>query len=174
MNERPIEATVIINSADTSVESFASLSRSEKKARLSVVLERGMTAERLTVRLPAGVYGEWVANDSMEIARLQGMGFEVDTKYAPNRALHGSGSGEARVADVIFMTTSMETKELIDEIRADNFVRTHGKPGKKTPLKEETEFATKAAGDGIRVINESDASSVNAEELRAALFQTGS
>jgi hypothetical protein len=169
--ERDVEHTIVVDTANTKSDDFKNLDRAGRKARLATVLERGMTADRLSVKLPDDLYGEWVANDPMEIARLQSMGFELDTEYAPKRALHGSGSSEARVGDVVFMITGKETKELMDEIRRDKYEEAHGRPKKQ---KEETEFKSGMAEDaaGVKTITESAASSANYDQLKQALTNT--
>lgn len=167
--ERDVEVTV----GKAEPKPLAELTKAEKKARLAQVLERGLTIDRLSVDLPPNLYGEWVPNDESEIARMQTMGFVMDTEYAPKRALHGSGTGEARVGDVVFMVTSAETKQLIDEIRQEKFIETHGRPNrdKRTAKqKEESEFQT---GSPLPTINESASSSVAGQEIAAQLFNNG-
>jgi hypothetical protein len=145
------------------------LTRSQKKAKLVEVLDRGITVDRLKVDLPPELYGEWVPNDPGEIARMETLGFEIDKEYSPKRSLHGSGSGEGRVADVIFMTTSRETKELIDEIRNEKFIQMHGKANRdnRAAVAEEREIQQ---GSPLPVINESSTSSVQGQEIAAQLF----
>ena len=89
--------------------------RGELKAKLAAILDRGVVQDRLMVELPDDVHGEWVLNNQMEINRLKSLGFEVDTVYAPRRAIHGDGSNSGIVGDVIFMTCPKIIKEVIDE-----------------------------------------------------------
>lgn len=98
-------------------------SKAEMKARLVQVLERGMVHDRMMVPLPADVHGEWVRNDPLEIARMQTLGFQIDHEFAPKRALHSDGTSSAVVADVIHMICPREVKEVIDEIRHEQFYR---------------------------------------------------
>lgn len=170
--QREVEGTVITNhQIPITSDEFKLLSRKDKKARLATVLERGLTADRLVVHgLPSDLYGEWVPNDPTEISRMEGMGFEMDTQYAVRRSLHGSGSGEARVGDVVFMITGRETHELINEIRAEKFQEVHGKPGQKAQ-REEREFQNALAieAPGVKTINESENSAANFERLKEAI-----
>ena len=153
----------------TGAEVQSVLTREQRKAHLVEVLERGLTVDRLHVDLPPEVYGEWVPNDPSEIIRMQTLGFELDTKYASKRALHGSGSGESKVGDVVFMTTSRETHELIEEIRKEKFIEMHGSPNrdKRAVQREEAEIQR---GSPLPVVNESAASSVQGQEIAAQLF----
>lgn len=169
---RPVEATVVVDPSNTKSDDFSNLTKEQKKARLATVLDRGMTADRLHVNLPDDLYGEWVPADDNEIVRMQGMGFELDNKYAPKRALHGGGTGEARVGDVVFMTTNRETKELIDEIRREKYIEVHGKPGSESihQQREEREFNAASKGtEGITGITESSTARADAAALREAL-----
>jgi len=145
--------------------------REAKKARIAQVLDRGMTNARLTVPLPNSLYGEWVLNDPIEIDRFRAMGFEKDTKYAINRGLHGSG-GEAIVGDVVFMIAPIEVKEIMDELRADQYKRKHGDPKSETRLKqlEATPHGeNELESGGVKIIDESEASVVNSEAIAQAL-----
>lgn len=144
--------------------------RALRKARLAVLLDRGIVQDRLTVELPPDLHGEWARNDPLEIQRLRTFGFEVDTKYAPARALHSDGTGSAVVGDVIFMTTSRENKELIDEIRHEAFLRSNN-PRK---AKEEREFEGKTekdTGGQIPTFTESQQRVARKEQIAAALLE---
>jgi hypothetical protein len=96
--------------------------RARRKALLIQSFDRGVIHDRLTVPLPADMYGEWCRNDPLEIDRLRTLGFEIDREHATNRSLNDDGSGAAIVGDVIFMTTSRENKDLIDEVRMEKFL----------------------------------------------------
>lgn len=145
--------------------------REQRKAKLASILERGITHDRLSVDLPSDVYGEWVRNDEVEIYRMQTLGFQVDHEYASKRALHTDGNKTAVVGDVIFMTTSRENKELIDEVEAERVYRKHNP---KKP-KEDADFESQTKSDTggiIPTINESKQRSVRKEEIAAALNAT--
>jgi hypothetical protein len=147
------------------------IDRKELKAKLVAVLDRGITNDRLAVDLPGHVHGEWVVNDPMEIARVQALGFEVDNQYAPKRSLHSDGSTTAIVGDVIHMVCSKEVKEVIDEIRRERFIAEHGSaaPSGMDNLPEERGFKTAMVGAGVKVIDESKAGVVGADEVNIAI-----
>lgn len=144
--------------------------RAEKKAVLARVLDRGIIIDRLHVDLPEGVHGEWVHNSKLAIAEKEALGFEVDTQYATSNALHKDGEGGTVVGDAIFMVCPKETKELIDEVRRDNFVRMHGKDGKGQ--REEREFASQTEQAlGLPVVDESRSRTMRKKDLQDALNQ---
>jgi hypothetical protein len=148
--------------------------RAKRKALLIQSFDRGVVHDRLTVPLPADMYGEWCRNDPLEIDRLRTLGFDIDREHAVHRRLNDDGGGAAIVGDVVFMTTSRENKELIDEIRHDRFIAINGKPGdSKAKTKEEREFETNTARDGGGVVPtmvESRTSShINRADVEAAL-----
>lgn len=146
----------------------------DKKARFARVLERGFLADRLTVTdLPDDKHGQWVANNEVEIIRMQELGYTIDTEYAAKRSLHSDGTGRPIVGDVIFMTCSREDHEIVEDLRREQFVRMHGSPDEKRALqqREEAEFAASFDAEtkhDIPVIQESDAKAARREELRAA------
>lgn len=123
------------------------LSRAEKKARLAVVLERGVIHDRLAVNLPKHLYGEWVRADPLEIDRMRTLGFHVDEEFSTKRAIHSDGSSGNRVGDVIYMVCDRENKELIDEVRRERSEASNRSPRES---REEKEFiaATQAATGG--------------------------
>ena len=144
--------------------------RRQRKARLARVLERGVVGDRLQVELPPNVYGEWVPNDKSEIFRMQSLGFEIDTEYAPKRALHDQGDGRSVVGDAVFMTCDRETKDILEEIRRENFERANGNPDDPTAEQlEEREFATQNSKIGMPVVEESKQRQARKEHLEAVL-----
>lgn len=147
--------------------------RAQRKARLAVLLDRGIVSDRLTVQLPPEIHGEWNRNDPLEIQRLRTLGFEVDTKYAPARALHNDGTGSAVVGDVVFMTTSRENKELIDEIRHEQFLASNS-PRKAREEKQFEEKTGQGTGGMIPTFTDSVQKSVRKEEILAALNEVDS
>lgn len=144
--------------------------RAQRKARLAVLLDRGLISDRLTVELPPELHGEWNRNDPLDIQRLRTLGFEIDTKYAPARALHNDGTGSAVVGDVIFMTTSRENKELIDEIRHEQFLASNS-PRKAREEKQFEERIGKETGGQIPTFTDSVQRTVRKEEIMAALTE---
>lgn len=145
--------------------------RAEKKAKIMRILERGQVVDRLQVELPDNLYGEWIPDDKQEIARMQLLGFEVDNKYAVERALHEKGDGRSVIGDTVFMVTDKETKEIIDEIRRDQYEIRNGKPGAALKSQgEEKEFAAQARPLGIGpIVEESNTRQVRKEQIEAAL-----
>lgn len=146
-------------------------SREQRKARLATVLERGYVADRLKVDLPDDKYGEWVPDDPAEVHRMEILGFEIDSQYGLKRSLHGDATPMTKIGDVVFMVTSKENKELLDEIKEEQFERRHGKPGdevRKTQG-EEKEFTSPAHQIGVPVIEESTTKVARKAEIEAVL-----
>jgi hypothetical protein len=109
----------------------------EAQGRLISILERGIVGDRCLVPLPPHLYGEWIADDASEIARMEALGFVPDTVYATGSALHSDGTGRAKVGDVIHMITSRENKELIEKLKNQVIQKRHGKAGAKVQREEE-------------------------------------
>lgn len=145
--------------------------RAEKKAKLARILDRGVVADRLSVDLPSELYGEWVVNEKSEIHRMQTLGFKIDTQYAKAHALHDQGDDRAIVGDTVFMVCDRETKDILDEIRRENYERVNGKPGEERKGQaEEREFSEPTKGLHIGpVVEESRERVVRKEQLEAAL-----
>jgi hypothetical protein len=148
--------------------------RAKRKAMLIQSFDRGVVHDRLTVKLPSDLYGEWVRNDPLEIDRMRTLGFEIEREHATNRSLNNDGSGSAIVGDVIFMTTSRENKDLIDEIRLEKFLAINGKPGDpKAKSKEEREFEANTWRDSGGIVPTSveshTSSRISRAEVEAAL-----
>jgi len=142
------------------------LTRAQKKARLAAVLDRGIVGDRLKVELPSNLHGEWVFNDQTEIMRMEALGFSVDTEYAPKRALHSKGDGASYVGDVVFMTCEKETKQLIDEIKHDQYMRLNRK-GKEQ--KEEKDFNKLTRNEGLETLTEGSVNEARKVEIEQAL-----
>lgn len=136
----------------------------ETEAKLLTLLDRGHVNQRLFVPLPAGVYGEWVRNDPVEVERFRAMGFEIDDKYAASNAT----SGNNRIADVVHMVAPKYVKDAIDKIRNRRFEEMHGKAGQKrrTNLKEERDFGSKV---DFPVVNESVNESISGNDIASAI-----
>lgn len=137
----------------------------QRKARIAAVLDRGVVGVRLTVDLPPNMYGEWVANDPESIFRMQTLGFEIDTEYAKQRALHNNGTDQAIVGDVIFMTCPKEVKEEIELVRQEKFNRDNKK---RTGLKEES-VVEDIKREGLPVTNTSTQELVNTGQIKQAI-----
>lgn len=143
-------------------------SRAELKARLVTVYSRGVVGDRLSVPLPDDLYGEWVPADKMEVYRMESMGFKIDTEHASKRALHDDGTGgESRIADVVFMTCPKETKEIIEEIKREQYNDANSPRGGKQ--KEERDFAAETRQVGLPDATKSRVENVNIDNIRSAL-----
>lgn len=164
--------------------------RTQKKARLARVLERGFVGDRTVVdNLPPNLHGEWIARDVMAVERAKSLGFWIDTEYAPKRSLHSEADkGQAIIGDTVFMVCLKEDKQLIDEIRHEQYIRQHGTKEEKLALnrklgeeegslqREEKTFNTQVENElGMPVIDPSKisvdagAKTVRKEQLLAAL-----
>lgn len=122
--------------------------RAARKAFLVSQMERGVLQDRLHVKLPPHLHGEWVRRDEQEINRMKTYGFQIDETYAPNQALQDDGTRGAVIADVVFMTTDRVNKELIDEIRLDQFYKINGRPGDvRAATKEEKDYVANTRND---------------------------
>lgn len=137
----------------------------QRRARIATVLDRGVVGVRLSVDLPPGMYGEWVANDPESIFRMQTLGFDIDTEYAKQRALHNNGTDQSVVGDVIFMTCPQEVKDEIELVRQEKFNRDNRK---RTGLKEEN-VADDIKREGLPVTNSSTQEIVNTGQIKQAI-----
>lgn len=147
MTQRTVDVDTTKNASASDKITPAEESRAEKKARRAEVYDRGMVGARLHVDLPAGKYGEWVPNDTVEIHRKRSLGFEIDNEYAKRRALHDKGDGASYVGDCVFMVCDKEDKEILDELRKERYDRIHvPKSGKQ---KEEKDFLQQAPGNTV-------------------------
>lgn len=154
--------------------------RAERKAKLARILDRGQVGENLKVELPPHLHGEWIPNTKEEIHRMEALGWWVDTEHAAKRPLHqdrkiqhGQGDGTSVVGDTIFMCCSKEDKEILDEIRHEEFLRINGNPNKAdSKQKEEREFEALNRGIGMPTIDESKHRVARKEHLEAALKRT--
>lgn len=151
-----------------------SAERQELKAKLTTILDRGVVQDRLWVDLPDDIHGEWVLNNPLEINRLKLLGFDVDTEYAPKRAIHGDGSNAGIVGDVIFMTCPKVVKEIIDEIRDEQARATYAprKVGKADLGREDRDFLNSVEqhpGSGVTAFSESTEHAATYDDVKSAL-----
>lgn len=178
--ERPIESSSG-NAPLTEEQINAQMTREEKRARVVRVLERGIVADRTTVEnLPPHLHGEWVERDPLAIERKRALGFWIDKEYAPKRALHSDGTDSSIVGDTVYMVCLKEDKEIIDEVRYEQYIRMHGTNAQKKMMgfnvdgvKEEKEFKAQAENADIPIIEESKFTTARKDELVAALQTTG-
>ncbi len=158
----------VINTTKKPVISIKDLPPEQRRARIATILDRGTVGVRLHVDLPPDVHGEWVANDPESIFRMETLGFEIDTEFARQRALHNDGTDKAIVGDVIFMTTSKENKMEIEEVRRLKYAETNNK---KTGLPEENSVTGQIAASGLPVTNMSTQERVNTQEISQSISQ---
>lgn len=148
----------------------------ELKGRLAAVLDRARTTQRMHVKLPPELYGEWVKNDPIEIAEKQQLGFEIDKQYAINRGFNATGAeGESVVADVIFMTAPRQVKDVLNQIEQERIRDRHEKRGNMH--KEERDFANLTRNDTggeIPTVVESSESDLTIDMLRSLQQQVPS
>lgn len=168
-NPKQGTSTIGIDKARELADNKEELSAAEKKSIIARVLERGIIIDRCTVDLPDGVYGEWVADDPVEVSRMQLLGFEKDTTYATDRSTNAGADGVSKIGDVIFMTAPREVKEIIDAVRTEMYERANPVSAKQ---KEEKDFQRLAEKSGLPVIDESDIASAREAEIRSALGAT--
>jgi hypothetical protein len=162
-------ATIGVEKARELADNQEELSAAEMKQRIARVLERGIIIDRATVQLPEGLYGEWVADDPVEISRMKLLGFVEDTEHAVDRATNSDGTGVSKLGDVIFMTAPMAVKEMIDAVRTEMYEKANPVKDKQ---KEERDFQANADKSGLPVISEGDISPAREQEIRNALGAT--
>ena len=132
-------------------KSIADLKK-EFKAKVAGVASRGFMIDRLSVQLPADMYGEWVPDDEVSIAGARALGFEIDKEFATRNKLHTNAAGEAKIGDAVFMTIPRYQKEVLDELAEEERIRFHGIRGAKPA--EETQYAKNISKE-TPIINES-------------------
>jgi hypothetical protein len=152
------------------------MSKEEKRARIARVQSRGLIIDATTVdNLPQHLHGEWVHRSDIDITRMQAMGFWIDEEYAPNRSMHSDGSkNKGIVGDTVFMVTTRENKELIDEVRQEEYQKMHGiakADGSIVDQREEREYKNSVERSGLPtpVIEESHTREIQKDELRTIL-----
>lgn len=146
--------------------------RADRKAKIARILERGQVVDRLTVEnLPQHLHGEWVPNDPQDILRMKMLGFDIDTEYSTKRALHNEGDGKSIIGDCVFMVCSREDREIMQEIRREQFEKRNGKPGTTVKRQaEESDFQKQNQSLGIGpTVEESVTRSVRKDEIESAL-----
>lgn len=180
--ERTVNSAVGTEAPLTEEQINKNMSRADKKARAVRILERGIVADRTTVEnLPPHLHGEWVERDPLAIERKRALGFWVDKEYATKRSLHSEGGNEMSVVgDAVYMVCLKEDKEIIDEVRYEQYIRMHGTNAQKESMgynkdgvKEEKEFRTQIENADIPIIEESTFKTARKDELVAALQTTG-
>ena len=167
----PAVVDAVVKATEPAPSSLTTEERAKRKAFFVTALDRGVIHDRLKVDLPPHLYGEWVRRDKFGIDELKGLGFWLDSEYSESRSLHSDGTKVGQVADVVFMVTTRENKELIDEVKHERFLATHAKRGANT-AKEEKDFATavQEGTDGeIKTLIESKTRPASADDVAAAI-----
>lgn len=105
--------------SEPEIKSVEMMDDVEYAAVLASVLDRGYSHEALNIQLPPGLAGEWVLNDPIAIARMQTLGYKIDTEHAKKNSIHSSGDSSTVYGDVIFMTIPEQRKRIIDASRKE-------------------------------------------------------
>jgi len=147
------------------------VARAGKKARIARVLERGYLVDRMTIDLPSDKHGEWVPVDQVD--RWASLGFENGVEFAKSRGLHGGTDGYAHIGDVVFMVCPKEDKEIMEEVRMEQYVAMHGSPQQKKEVRqrEEKDFESRLQTEAreLPVVEEGSARAAHREEIREAI-----
>lgn len=132
-------------------------------ARIAQVLERGIIADRLDVKLPDNLCGEWVRDDPIEIARMQALGYNIETNHGKDRGLHSVGD-RIKIGDVILMTAPKEVGELVGQYKQGKFNEVYRPQVTTKEASEKTTFEKSTGGD-VKITATVDAKQVNAEQI---------
>ena len=116
----------------------------EYKARIARVMDRGLIVDRFHVDLPDDLHGEWHPYDSVEKARLETLGFNLDTDHANKRKLHDKGDGISVIGDVAFYTQPKWMHDILEAKRKEQYFNNHLKKRQK----EEKDFVANQASIG--------------------------
>jgi hypothetical protein len=145
--------------------------KAEFKARVARVFERGMIVDRLYVDLPPEWHGQWSSTDPSEIARLELLGFQIDTEFAPKRKLNDKADGSAIVGDVVHMIQPKWMHEILEEKRKQIYFETHLKKRQK----EESDFVANQAaiGEAANTKVDSQADNIPGHEITQRLATSG-
>lgn len=149
-----------VTQLDTPVFDAKTATREEIKARVRGVLERGYIIEKLNVKLPDDLTGQWVSNDPVEISRLESMGYKIDDTYAVGSKLHSDGTNTPIVGDVIFMTAPKIVKEVHDEVVQERIRRNN-----KTRGNSDEAVLSQIQGAGLQTVNESSVSNIDIRQV---------
>lgn len=140
------------------------------KARFVQILDRGFTNDRLDVKLPDDMHGEWVLNDPLVIQQYKEIGFDLDTEYAKANGIMSNGDGSVVMGDVVFMTCRKELKDFFNQVERDRFKQAYSR--KEGKSRAEREAMVDAARSGADVALPSLSTServLNVSELQGAL-----
>lgn len=168
MAEREIDINLKKGSTETDISKAPTPEVvAEYKARMAKVLERGLIVDRFHVDLPPELHGEWHPYDAVEQARLETLGFTLDTQYAHKRGLHDGGDGVAKIGDVAFYTQPKWMHEHLEERRKEAYFNTHLKKRQK----EESDFIANqnTIGEAGNTTVASAAQNVTGAEIASSL-----
>lgn len=169
MSDRPIDIDISTSvSSNIITDEDRELSRAARKAKLVQIYSRGAVGNNLHVDLPNDLVGQWVSVDPTAINRMEALGFQIEKEHAPKIKLHNKGDGASYVGDVVFMTASRETREIIDEIKRERYEAMNN-PKKQ---KEEKDFVASTqtlAEAGITSVNQSAAHQSRLSDIKQAL-----
>lgn len=141
--------------------------RAGRKARLAEVLDRGVVGDRLRVTIAEGLHYEWPHRD--DITRMGSLGFRLATPedvLSKDASLHDTGDGKIRIGDTVLMVCDKETKELIDEVKAERKAIAHAP--KKGKQKEERDFEAAVDITSAPIVG-SKLNSAKASDITSAL-----
>lgn len=174
------DVAAIIGNPKTSAEIFSTLTRAEKKARVAVVLDRGITNDRLHIPdMPKHLHYEFHPNDPGELARLSAAGFWVPTAKElgiTDRSLHGDGSNAIIVGDSVCVVCLKEDYEIIEEVRQERFKKANGDPSLRRRTAQAGDMPEGESAEQDKVIRssptitESVEQTIDANELSSQLL----
>lgn len=141
--------------------------KSEYKAKLAQILERGLVIDMLQVDLPDHLRGQWVSKTGGFVERMQLLGYQVDTEHAPKKSVHDQGDGSAGVSDVIFMVIPTWKKEMQDTVIKQRYYETHIKDRRKG--KEERDYESINRGLNMPTTIASDVEEVDGVRIEETL-----
>ena len=168
MSDRPIDVSLNKDSVAKTISQVPTPEEvKEYRARLARIMERGLIVDRFHVDLPEHLHGEWHPYDSVEQARLETLGFTLDTVYAPKRKLHDKGDGISVIGDVAFYTQPKWMHDEMERKRSEVYYETHLKKRQK----EEKDFVANQAtiGEAENTTVSSVADKVSGVEIASTL-----
>lgn len=169
MAERTVDIDLVSGSVQITSDEKALSEKNARRIKLREVYDRGVVGDRLHIELPNDVVGQWVPSDKLAIHRMESLGYSIDREHAKNSKLHDKGDDAAHVGDVVFMVASRETREMIDEIKAERYEALNN-PQRKQREESNFEAQNKSLSNvGINTINESKTHLVKKQEIQSIL-----
>lgn len=166
------EERAVVGGNALTEEEIAKYTDDELADYFAEIAERGVIDIRTNVQLPPELKGQWFRNTPEDIAAARANGYEVDTKYAAQSAVHSDGHGNPVIGDVVFMTCSTRVYNA-HKVAADRrFRQVHG-VARGTQEEKDFESQIKSAGLGEKYrgakINTSIQERVNANQISNAI-----